>query len=276
MMHSYTAAGAKLAYRVVGEGEPIVFLHPTPLDGRYWLPLIDRLSGVRAILPDFRGHGASSLGDGLPVGQFKRVPDAPVLTMAQLAIDVIAMLYELKVERAVFVGCSIGGYVLLELWRQIPARMKGLAFVCSKPQPDAETNLVKRVATITQAREEGVNGIFAAQAKSLVGATAQSKRPAIVDEVRAQMTLTAEAVVATQAGLATRPDSLATVRTIHVPVLAIAGGQDGAVTAAEMEAFKTAPGECSYHLLADAGHFAAYEQPDKVAELLSGWLDRVR
>ena len=30
--------------------------------------------------------------------------------------------------------------------------MRGLAIVCSKPQPDAEGNLVKRVATITQAR----------------------------------------------------------------------------------------------------------------------------
>jgi pimeloyl-ACP methyl ester carboxylesterase len=86
------------------------------------------------------------------------------------------------------------------------------------------------------------------------------------------MTLTPEAVVAVQAGLATRPDSRRTVATIDVPVLAIAGGEDSAVSPAEMEAFNAAPGGCEYHLLPDAGHFAAYEQPRKVATLLAEWL----
>jgi pimeloyl-ACP methyl ester carboxylesterase len=39
-----------------------------------------------------------------------------------------------------------------------------------------------------------------------------------------------------------------------------------------MEAFNTAPGGCEYHLLPDAGHFAAYEQPEKVAALLAEWM----
>jgi pimeloyl-ACP methyl ester carboxylesterase len=86
------------------------------------------------------------------------------------------------------------------------------------------------------------------------------------------MTLTPQATVAVQAGLATRPDSMPTVATIGVPVLAIAGGEDSAVTPAEMDAFNAAPGGCEFHLLPDAGHFAAYEQPRKVATLLAEWL----
>lgn len=86
------------------------------------------------------------------------------------------------------------------------------------------------------------------------------------------MTLTPEALAAVQAGLATRPDSVPTVATIGVPVLTIAGGEDAGVTAAEMEAFSAAPGGCEFHLLPDAGHFSAYEQPRKVANLLAEWL----
>jgi pimeloyl-ACP methyl ester carboxylesterase len=86
------------------------------------------------------------------------------------------------------------------------------------------------------------------------------------------MKLTPEGMVAVQAGLATRPDSVATVATITAPVLAIAGGEDSAVTPADMEAFRAAPGGCQFHLLPDAGHFAAYEQQEKVAGLLSAWL----
>ena len=86
------------------------------------------------------------------------------------------------------------------------------------------------------------------------------------------MTLTAEAAVAVQAGLALRPDSVPTVATVTAPLLAIAGGEDPVVTPAEMEAFRAAPGGCEFHPLPDAGHFAAYEQPHKIAALMAEWL----
>jgi 3-oxoadipate enol-lactonase len=272
MTSSFLSAGARLSVTDSGTGVPVVFLHPTPIDHDYWRPLAGELAGFRAIAPDLRGHGASELGSLLPIGAFSRVPDASVLTMSRLAADTLALLDCLKLPEAVFAGCSIGGYVLLELWRQAPRRMRGMAYICSKPQPDAEANLAKRVATIAQARAGGVSALFDGMAQSLIGASAREQRPQIVSELRARMKLTPEALVAVQAGLAMRPDSVPTVATISVPVLAIAGGEDGAVTPAEMEAFRAAPGGCQYHVLPDAGHFAAYEHPHKVAALLHPWL----
>jgi 3-oxoadipate enol-lactonase len=121
-------------------------------------------------------------------------------------------------------------------------------------------------------RANGTQASFDGTAKSLVGKAAQERRPAIVGEVRARMTLTAETVVAVQAGLAMRLDSVSTVAKITAPVLAIAGGDDPTTSPAEMEAYNGAPGGCEFHLLPDAGHFAAYEQPEKVAALLAEWL----
>ncbi len=275
MSSHYESDGARLNYLDSGTGLPVVFLHPTPLDQDYWRPLIEQLAGVRAIVPDFRGHGTSELGQ-LPAGGFGLVPDAPVLSMARLAADVRALLDQLKVNAAVFAGCSIGGYVLLELWRQDAQRIEGLAFVCSKPQGDSDAAREKRAANIAQARKEGVGELFDGMTQSLIGATARQRRPEIVGQLRGRMTLTTEALVAVQAGLATRPDSLATVAGISAPVLAIAGGEDGGIAAADVEAFKAAPGGCEYHQLADAGHFAAYEQPEKVAGMLSDWLKRFK
>jgi pimeloyl-ACP methyl ester carboxylesterase len=249
----------------------VVFLHPTPLDGEYWRPLTEILADIRAIVPDLRGHGGSELGT-LPVGGFALVSDAPVLSVAQLAADVLALLDHLEIPSAVFAGCSIGGSVLLEIWRQAPERMRGLVFICAKPQPDAEANLTRRAANIAQARACGNAALFDGMAQTLIGATTRERHPEIVAQLRARMTLTPEALVAVQAGLGARPDSVPTVGTIKVPILAIAGGEDPATTAAEMEAFSAAPGGCELHLLADVGHFAAYEQPQKVAALLSEWL----
>ncbi|HUB30223.1 MAG TPA: alpha/beta hydrolase [Terracidiphilus sp.] len=269
---SYVHDGARLVFRESGSGLPVVFLHPTPLDYFYWTALIDRLGGARAIVPDLRGHGASALGDGLPLGGFARVPDAPTLTMQQLTMDTLALLDLLRVPSAIFIGCSIGGYVMLELWRRAPERMRGLGFVCSKPQPDAEANSVKRADTIAKARAGGRDALFDGMAQASIGATARGSRPEIVPELRARMTLSAEALVAVQAGLAVRPDSVPTVDTITVPVLGVAGGEDFAVSPAEMEAFHKAPGGCTMHLLPDAGHFAAYEQPERVGAIVTDWL----
>ena len=88
--------------------------------------MIRELSGVRAIVPDLRAHGGSELGTNLPVGGFSRVPDAPVLSMGQFATDVLALMDYLALPAAVFAGCSVGGYVMLELWRRAPVRMRGL------------------------------------------------------------------------------------------------------------------------------------------------------
>ncbi len=270
----YPSNGARLTYRDSGTGPPVVFLHPTPLDQDYWRPLVDEIGGVRAILPDLRGHGDSELGKNLPAGGFARVPDAPVLTMGQLATDVLALMDHLGLPDAVFAGCSIGGYVLMELWRRAPDRMRGLAIVCSKPQPDAQANVEKRAATIARARAGETDALFDAMAQNNIGATARARRPEIVPELRAHMNVTPTGLVAVQAGLATRPDSVPTVSTIHVPVLAVAGGEDPTTAPAEMEVYRTAPGGCEFHLLPDAGHFAAYEQPQKVAAMMAEWLRR--
>ncbi len=266
------ANNATLSFSDTGTGLPVVFLHPTPLDRDYWRPLTRELAGIRAIVPDLRGHGHSELGSALPTGAFSRVPSAPVLTMAQHALDILGLLDHLHLARAVFAGCSIGGYVLLELWRVAPQRMSGLAFICSKPQPDAESNLARRAESIAKAGTGGVTAIFDGLAQTLLGGASRREHPELIAEVRSRMTLTPEAFIAVQAGLATRPDSVPTVATIRVPVLAIAGAEDASVTPAEMEAFRAAPGGCESHVLQGAGHLAAYEQPRKVAALMAPWL----
>jgi pimeloyl-ACP methyl ester carboxylesterase len=195
--------------------------------------------------------------------------------MSRLADDVLALLDSLGVQQAVFAGCSIGGYVLLELWRKAPERVRGLAFVCSKPQPDVAANAGRRAATIAKARAGGAAELYDGMAYLLTGATARQKQTELVVALRATMNaVTAEALVAVQAGLATRPDSVPTIETIRVPVLAIAGGEDPGVTPEEMRAFSAAPGGCTFHTIEDAGHFAAFEQPARVAALLESWLAR--
>jgi pimeloyl-ACP methyl ester carboxylesterase len=116
--------------------------------------------------------------------------------------------------------------------------------------------------------------VFDGNAQTLIGQTARSRRPEIVQELRARMTLTPDAVIATQAGLATRPDSVPDVSHIDASILAICGGEDAGITEPEMRVFESVESGCEFHLIPDAGHFAAYEQPGKIAALMAPWLQQ--
>jgi pimeloyl-ACP methyl ester carboxylesterase len=229
----------------------------------------------RSIALDLRGHGASELEGNLPqhqlpVGGFE--PCVSDLTIGRMAEDVLLLLDHLKIERAAFVGCSVGGSVVLELWRRAPERMTALAFVCSKPQGETEASRQKRRETIARIRQEGVETVLDGMVRSLTGATSQKRDPDLYPRIRAMATLTAKAAMAIQAGLGQRQNSVPTVATINQPVFAIAGDEDTAGSIEEMEAYKAAPGGCEFHVLAATGHFAACEQPKTVATLLGGWL----
>ena len=120
--------GARLFAVTTGCGPDVVLLHPTPVHHAFWLPVADQLADrYRLTLIDLRGHGKSSAGTGK-------------ITMAQLAEDVHSVLGALGIQRAAFVGCSIGTYTLYEYWRRFPEQMAALVCTCGKPQPDSEAN----------------------------------------------------------------------------------------------------------------------------------------
>ena len=255
--------GARLFATAMGSGPDVVLLHPTPADHAFWLPVASLLEDrYRLILMDLRGHGRSTLGTGI--------------SMQILAEDVHAMLRAMQVERAAFVGCSIGGYVLYEYWRRFPAEVEAMAPICGKPQPDSAANREKRQEWMQAAQQPGGLGKFFDQmADTLVGPTAQKRHPEIRAAARAMMEpVTLDAMLAVQRGLAARPDSVPTLETIAVPVCAIAGGEDQSSTPAEMRVIDERISAAEFHLLPNAGHYAPLEQPRTVADLLRNFLGR--
>ncbi len=172
----------------------MILLHPTPVHHAFWQPVAGHLaSRYRLITPDFRGHGQSQPGEG-------------TISIERLGEDIVRLLDTLNIQRALFVGCSIGGYTLYELWRRIPERIQALAFCCSKPQPDSPENKAKRQQNIEQIRVQGAESFFESMANTLVGQTTQRRDPGKVSAAREMMrAMRPEAVMAVQQGLADRP-----------------------------------------------------------------------
>jgi pimeloyl-ACP methyl ester carboxylesterase len=112
--------GCPLAYAVEGDGPPVLMVHGTGLHGEGWRPQIDGLrSSYRCATLDNRGIGGS-----LPQG------DAPI-TVAEMALDALAVLDALGWDRAHLVGHSLGGCVAAELAIRAPERVASLALMCT-------------------------------------------------------------------------------------------------------------------------------------------------
>ena len=264
----YHSDGSKLFYTAVGGGPAVILLHPTPVDHRFWMPVAELLaSRYRLIVPDLRGHGQSELGEG-------------PITVEKLAADVGRLLDELQLGQALFAGCSIGGYTLFEIWRTMAARVEGLAFCNSRPQADNEAQRAKRAETIAKVRERGTAEFIESNLQTLIGSAARRRWPEKVAEAREMMqAVPVENMVAVQQGLAARPDSVVTARSMRVPCCIVAGGEDPASTPADMkllaEQIRNGGFGAEYNEIPDAGHFAPFEQPELVARILGRFFDSV-
>jgi len=220
-------------------------------------------SRYRLILPDLRGHGDSGIGEG------------PAL-MQKHASDIARVLDTAGVGRAVFIGCSIGGYILFEFWRRFRARVTALAICDSRPQADnaeARANRLKAAAVVL---ELGTEQFLDAMIPKLMGRTTVATRPDLVEGARAMMRkMSAEDISLVQQGMAARPDSVADLKSINVPTLIIIGEEDVLSTVADGELMRQNIAGSRLKVIAKAGHYAPWEQPEAVGKVLRQFLDDV-
>jgi 3-oxoadipate enol-lactonase len=265
----FVSDGTTLFTEQSGSGPNVVLLNPTPVDHTFWRPAGRTLEpAYRLWMPDLRGHGGSELG----LSQSGGVR----LTIELMARDIVALLRQAGIERALFAGCSIGSYLLYELWRQIPDRIVGLVFCCGKPQADSPEARAQRTKTIEEIEHRGTSEFFDRMLRTLVGEPAARRRPEMLAELRQMMErMQPEAVMATQRALGERPDSTATAATIRIPAMVLAGALDTSSTPAEMKQLADAIPGAEFHLLEELGHYAPYERPDVVGALLRRFCDRV-
>jgi len=139
---------ADIAYQIVGSGPPIVLLHPFPVHHEFWLPAAQALaSRYQLVLPDLRGHGDSTAGEG-------------PATMEKHAGDMACVLDHAEIGRASFAGVSIGGYALFEFWRRYRGRVAALALCNTKAQADSPEAKAGRLQAAADVLERGTETFF--------------------------------------------------------------------------------------------------------------------
>jgi pimeloyl-ACP methyl ester carboxylesterase len=219
-------------------------------------------SRFRLILPDLRGLGRSAVGQG-------------ATTMPTLAEDLLRLCDELKIGRAVFVGCSVGGYVLFEFWRRHRERVKALVLMDTKAGVDSEEARAGRLKNAEDILQKGPGWAIEQMMPKLLAPVTMSSRLDLVESARQTMLQArAPGLAALQRGMAARAGSTSTLAAIDVPVLLLGGENDAPSPPSELEGMARAIAGAELKIVARAGHFAAFEQPDEVGRLVREFLDK--
>jgi len=261
-MPTIRSRDAQIFYEVLGQGPPVVLLHPFPANHEVWkLAAQALLPRYKLILPDLRAHGDSELGEG------------PAF-MQKHAADVARVMDDAEISRAALAGISIGGYTIFEFWRQFRDRVAALALLNTKAQADTAEARSARLKSADEVVERGTEQFFQGMAQKVIGKTTHASRPDLVEgALRMMRRMSPQDVAGVQRGMAERPDSVPTLKTINVPTLVVTGEEDGLTGLPEAQLMYQHISGSQVKVISRAGHFAVWEQPEEAGRLLRQFLD---
>lgn len=243
-----------MAFELAGSGMPLVLLHGFPLNHVPWMALLPHLGGADVILPDLRGFGESAVVDG-------------AYGIADMADDVIALLDALHVEKAAFVGHSMGGYIALAIARKHKERVAGLGLVSSQALADTPERKAGRYATAQQVGELGTVVVADAMAAKL------SANPQHVAPLRELiLRQSAAGMMGALMAMAERPDSTDLLPTCDFPVVLVHGLADGLIPVERSREMQALIAGARLTELAGVAHMPMLEAPVETAQALKGML----
>jgi pimeloyl-ACP methyl ester carboxylesterase len=262
--HQINSGDAEIFYWSLGDGPPVLLLHPFPVHHEFWLPVADALSTrYRLILPDLRGHGESGIGEG-------------PATMEKHAADIARVMDDADIGRAPLIGVSIGGYAIFEFWRRHRGRVAALGLCNTKAPADGPEARAGRLQAANDVLERGTEPFFESMIPKLMAKTTREMRPDLVDgALRMMRKMSPEDVAQVQRGMAARPDSIETLKTISVPTLIVTGDVDAMTGVNEAELMRQHIANSELRVIPKAAHYSAWEQPGDAAKIIRQFLDGV-
>lgn len=253
-----TINGITLAYNDTGRGLPIVFLHAFPLNRTMWAVQESALSSqFRVIAIDLRGHGES---------------DAPLwhYSLDQSADDVRALLDHLSIQQALFVGLSMGGYILLAFYRKHADRVKGMVLADTRAQADTAEGKTGRFQMAQIAYKQGPSAIADIMIPKLLSPATIQTKPEIVQQVRTMIEGNQISGIAGDLmAMAERHDSVPLLKQIGCPAQIIVGELDQATPPADAKLMANQIPHARLALIPNAAHLANLEEPEAFTKIVA-------
>ncbi|GAB2822407.1 alpha/beta fold hydrolase [Actinocorallia aurea] len=267
--------GYRRAFRMTGEGPPLLLIHGIADSSETWLPVIDELAAHHTVIaPDLLGHGASD----------KPRADYAVAAYACGMRDLLTVL---GIDRVSVVGHSLGGGVAMQFAYQFPERCERLVLVSSAGM-GPEVHPALRLATVP-----GAATTMALMSAAPVRHAVLAAEPVLRLLGGAGFGPDLSYLMTRYAGFADPEARRAFLRTIRaaadvsgqaitmldrsylaaeLPTLVIWGDHDAIIPAAHAEiAHEALPGSV-LEVFEGAGHFPHHHDPARFAKIIKDFL----
>jgi 3-oxoadipate enol-lactonase len=252
--------GTVLHYEFLSEFEDepvVVFLNSLGTDFRIWLPLIDELTeGWSILLYDKRGHGLSDIGK------------APY-SIGDHADDLIGLLDELEIEKAVFCGLSVGGLIVQSIYQKRPELVDKIVLCDTAHKIGTADSWNGRIATI---EKDGIDSIADSVLERWFTQDFRDNRKTDLAGYRNMLARQPKAGYNGTCAALRDADFTDLVKTITVPTLLIVGDQDGSTPPDLVRSTADLIPDSEFEIIKGAGHIPCVEQPERLAALLTRFI----
>jgi len=243
---------------------PVIFLHGFPFSHEMWSEQIASVARhYRAIAYDIRGHGKSYVGEA----QF---------TIEHHVDDLFGLMDIWKIEKAVLVGLSMGGYIALRALERNQQRFRAAVLCDTKSEADTNEGKLKRFDSMKFVREHGSEAFAETFVKNVFAPESFTTKPEAIRRITKIIAATPPLSIAgTLLALAARTDTTASLPSITIPTLILVGEKDATTPPAASQAMHEKSPHSELHIIPNAAHMSNLENPTEFNRHLLAFLQRV-
>ncbi|RTY73717.1 alpha/beta hydrolase [Flavobacterium sp. ZB4P23] len=243
-----------ISYSDTGKGTAIVLLHGFLENKGMWDFYIPEFAKKNRIITiDLLGHGETECL-------------SYVQTMEDNADAVHAVLSELRIRKAIFVGHSMGGYVALAFAELYPDTIKGLVLLNSTARADSEERKTNRDRAIKAVKQSFVNFISLSIA-NLFNENNRERLLSVIESVKKEALKTPlQGIVASLEGMKIRQDREVLLHLAPFPKLLILGEKDPVLNYEETK--EQIEGTAMKLVTFPDGHMSHIENQDELLNVL--------
>lgn len=245
----------KIKYHVKGSGNTIILLHGFTEYPGIWDFFVHYFSDkYKLIIPALPGHGGSDL-----------IKPLSIETISEAIYEIIL---QENISKAVFVGHSMGGYVLLHLSEMHPKIFAGLCLLNSTALADTDQirqNRMRSIEIINQNHHSFLNSFIPSL---FAPSNIQEHQEFIQKLIYQAQQISSETLIACQKAMAERKDKTELLSELTFPIAFIFGKQDTRIQIQSNINQVIMPKNSYTLILENCGHMSYIEQQDKTIEFL--------
>lgn len=231
------------------EHKNIVFLHAFPLNSKMWKYQAENLREFNIYLIDYQNLLKENLKD--------------------FADFVYQFLNENKIKRAIFVGLSMGGYIIFQMVRYYKNFIEGIVLANTKASADSLELRNKRFELIKRIENEGIEFLIDEYLEKFLKNRNKEK-----EEMIRNMILEAkkESLISSLKALANRESSIEILKEIEVPILIISSTDDTLTTIEDAKIMNKYIKNSKLIIFENCAHLSNLEYPEKFNNVIRDFI----